>query len=79
MTHVKRPTYNAERRGSQASQFWVVGGEYTDTEFTALHGPAEALGPFSDYAHAYQEWERLSMETKPSAHVRYTIVGSLPR
>jgi hypothetical protein len=79
MTHIDRRMTRLRSHNQTPSQYWVVGGEYTDTAFSVLHGPAEALGPFADYDHAYQEWERLSMETKPSAHVRYTIVGNIPR
>ena len=81
MTHIERRTYRPrhENPESAPAQYWVVGGEYTDTEFTKLHGPAEAFGPFADYRHAHREWERHSMATKPNAHVRYTIVGNIPR
>jgi hypothetical protein len=68
-----------EQRASIPPQYWVVGGEFRDTEFTALEGSAEALGPFPSYDEAHREWERRSVETKRHAHVRYTIVGNLPR
>ena len=79
MTHIDRRMHRSASHASTLSQYWVVGGEFTDTEFTSLHGPAEALGPFANYERAYREWERRSMETRPNAHTRYTIVGSLPR
>ena len=79
MTHMQRPTRSIDRRASTPSQYWVVGGEFRDTDFTALEGTAEALGPFARYDEAFKEWERRSVETKSHAHIRYTIVGSLPR
>ena len=79
MTHMTR-THTAETpRASIAPQFWVVGGEYHDTEFDRLAGPAEALGPYADYDEAYKQWERRSLEMKRHAHVRYTIVCNSPR
>ncbi len=79
MTHIDRRIARDHRHASAASQYWVVGGEFRDTDFTALNGPAEALGPFAHYQDAYKEWERRSLEMKRHAHVRYMIVGSLPR
>ena len=79
MTHIDRRMTRADHHSSPAPQFWVVGGEFRDTDFAALDGPAEASGPFAHYQDAYREWERRSVEMKRHAHVRYTIVGSLPR
>ncbi len=79
MTHMTRHSRRETDHISFASQFWVVGGEYHDTDFNRLAGPAEALGPFADYDVAFKEWEKRSMEMKRHAHVRYTIVGNLPR
>lgn len=79
MTHMPTHDRRDTDRVSSPSQFWVVGGEYRDTGFDQLAGPAEALGPFSDYDEAYKEWEKRSMEMKRHAHVRYTIVGNQAR
>ena len=79
MTHIDRRMQRATSRASTPSQYWVVGGEFTGTEFAELQGPAEALGPFANYEGAYREWERRSTETRPNAYMRYTIVGSFPR
>jgi hypothetical protein len=76
MTHMQRATAGETARTSFPPEFWVVGGEYHDTAFSRLAGPAEALGPYPDYDEAYKEWERRSLEMKRHAHVRYTIVGN---
>ena len=79
MTHMKRETRGETPKMSFPPQFWVVGGEYHDTDFNRLTGPAEALGPYADYDAAYKEWERRSLEMKRHAHVRYTIVCNSAR
>ncbi len=58
-----------------AHKFWVVGGEYTDTDFTVVAGGGEPErhGPFNDYEAAKTEWARLSWAHIDDAHVRYTI------
>ncbi|HEY1719943.1 MAG TPA: hypothetical protein VGG27_01765 [Magnetospirillaceae bacterium] len=79
MTHMRNHRQGDTQQASISTQFWVVGGEYNDTAFDRLTGPAEALGPFADYDTAYREWEKRSMEMKRHAHVRYTIVGNQAR
>lgn len=79
MTHMRRHAMAEAPKTSFPPEFWVVGGEYRDTDFSHLAGPAEALGPFADYEHAYKEWERRSVEMKRHAHVRYTIVSNTAR
>jgi hypothetical protein len=76
---MRKHTRPESRNASIAPQFWVVGGEFNDTGFNTLAGPAEALGPYADYETAFKEWERRSMEMKRHAHVRYTIVGNQAR
>jgi len=79
--HMHRHDHRREspRQSSAPTQFWVVGGEFLDTAFAQLDGPAEAFGPFANYDEAYRMWEERSVETKRHAHRRYTIVGNLPR
>jgi hypothetical protein len=79
MTHMRRHSHHETAGASIAPQFWVVGGEFRDTDFNRLAGPAEATGPFADYETAFKEWERRSMEMKRHAHVRYTIVSNQAR
>jgi len=78
-SHDRRRDATAPRQASTPTQYWVVGGEFLDTEFAKLDGPAEAFGPYADYDDAYRMWEGRSVETKRHAHRRYTIVGTLAR
>ena len=58
-----------------AKTYWVVGGEYTDTDFIMIAGGGEPkrYGPYDDYERARHEWARLSREHIGDAHVRHTI------
>jgi Domain of unknown function (DUF4170) len=63
-----------------AKQFWVVGGEYTDTQFTTIV-PGERLhrlGPFASYPEAYRVWEAHARATIDDCHARFEIVESEP-
>ncbi len=57
------------------SDYWVIGGEYTDTGFTEIAGGGieQRLGPFESYQAAQAEWSRLSWQHIDDAHVRYRI------
>lgn len=55
-------------------QFWVVGGEYQDTNFhDVIHGDETWFGPFDTYEAARQEWARHAWGTVDDAHTRYRI------
>lgn len=54
-------------------RFWVVGGEYADTRFHETAGPATAFGPYPTYNEALRVWREKSVESRPQAHVRFTI------
>lgn len=58
-----------------SSQYWVVGGLYTDTNFTEIAngGKESRLGPFDDYAQAKAVWRAKAMETVDDAHSRFSI------
>ena len=58
-------------------QYWVVGGAYTDTKFTALaNGEAERrFGPYESEDEAREIWSGLSMAAVDDCHVRYRIVS----
>lgn len=58
-----------------AKRYWVVGGEYSDTDFIMIAGGGEPErhGPFATYEDAKDEWARLSWQHIDDAHVRYTI------
>ena len=61
-------------------EFWVVGGHYRDTTFTAIsEGGAEAYGPFPRYEDALRHWSDRSNQSRPVAAVRYSIVVTAPR
>jgi hypothetical protein len=58
------------------SRYWVVGGEYTDTDFSRLvDGTAEErYGPFDNYQAALATWRARSWATVDTATRRYRIV-----
>ena len=58
------------------ARYWVVGGEYTDTSFTALVPGAveERHGPFETYKEAYQIWEGRARQTIDHATIRFRIM-----
>lgn len=58
-----------------SEQYWVVGGEYTDTTFSEIAGDEQEQrhGPFEDYAAARQRWASLSWAGVNDAHTRYRI------
>ncbi|MHA1536487.1 MAG: DUF4170 domain-containing protein [Alphaproteobacteria bacterium] len=55
--------------------YWVVGGEYTDTEFAEIAGGGaeERHGPFADLGSARTDWAARSMKFVDSAFVKYRI------
>jgi Domain of unknown function (DUF4170) len=59
-------------------QYWVVGGEYTDTDFATIRdGQAEErYGPFDSLEKARAEWAGRSMAKVDNAMVRYRIEHS---
>ena len=56
-------------------RYWVVGGEYTDTDFTTVIDgqDEERHGPFDSLEAARKEWAGLSMAKVDNAMVRYRI------
>ncbi|MGF1610218.1 MAG: DUF4170 domain-containing protein [Kiloniellales bacterium] len=61
-----------ERRGT--AQFWVVGGNYTDTHFQEALAPGEQwFGPFDDYESAKEEWAKHAWRTVDDCTTRYRI------
>ena len=55
-------------------QFWVVGGEYTDTRFRdAIGGAEDWIGPFPNYEAARKRWAELAWSTVDDCNVRYRI------
>ena len=65
--------YRIEAEDSR--QFWVVGGVYADTTFTAIaDGEAEErFGPFEDEAAALDVWREKSWEQVDNAFAQYRV------
>ena len=58
----------------QKCRYWVVGGEYTSTEFEVLvQGTERVVGPFETRSEAERTWRGLSENHRPQAQVRFTI------
>lgn len=72
MTHPKKSAVSA-------TQFWVVGGEFRDTNFCEMSGPASAFGPFKTYDDAHAVWKAHSVDSRPDAHIRYSILSRASR
>lgn len=55
--------------------YWVIGGEYTGTDFKTLIPGAkeERLGPFASLRDAKDAWASRAFATVDSAHIRYRI------
>lgn len=54
--------------------FYVIGGEYTDTDFeTFIDGKGEEYGPFKTYQKAKEIWAKWAWQTVDNCHCRYTI------
>ena len=63
----------------QKSRFWVVGGEYTTTDFeTLIQGTERVVGPFETRNDAERTWRALSEDFRPQAQVRFTIAHEPP-
>jgi hypothetical protein len=56
--------------------FWVVGGEYTGTDFTTIAAgkTLEKHGPFEDYKHAHDVWASRAWATVDDCQSRFRIV-----
>lgn len=58
------------------TNFWVVGGEYADSNFATLLSDRqpERYGPFRSYEDARREWQARTMATIDNALIRYRVV-----
>lgn len=54
-------------------QFWVVGGEHTDTSFAEPVGELERVGPFKSYREAESAWAKRAWATVDHPTTRYWI------
>jgi hypothetical protein len=57
-----------------SERIWVIGGEFSDCEFTKINAGTEIVsGPFTDKVKAKMEWQRLTFRDHSGATERYTI------
>jgi hypothetical protein len=57
-------------------RYWVVGGEYSGTDFKTLKsGAPEVVGPFENRDEAKAAWRRLAEQTRSCATARYAIAA----
>lgn len=62
------------------SSYWIIGGEYTDTEFRQLvAGTERVIGPYPSREAALPVWRELADRTKANCCARYTIAQELGR
>lgn len=56
--------------------FWVIGGEYADTEFRTLAKgrTEERIGPFATFEEARGAWSARAFATVDDCHSRFRIV-----
>jgi hypothetical protein len=60
-------------------QYWVIGGEYRDTDFDDVDPATSTVhGPFHDYDAANTVWRECSIATRWQYNMRYVIVASEP-
>jgi hypothetical protein len=59
-------------------QFWVIGADYGDIDFTRpVEGTTRVHGPFGSYQEATSVWRERAMESRHRALTRYTIVSDV--
>lgn len=68
-------------RGKALKQFWVVGGEYTDTHFAEILGGGKEhrFGPYRSMDEAQAQWQKRSWPHVDNCNVRYRIVETEDR
>ncbi|WP_343562445.1 DUF4170 domain-containing protein [Kiloniella sp. b19] len=58
------------------SKFWIVGGEFTSTDFSQVVAGTEQLqGPFNCREEAMTTWRNISEERRGECNVRYIILS----
>ncbi len=64
--------FNIEK--TSHTEYWVIGGEYTNTDFkTIKSGNEDRHGPYTNKEDARSQWKALSMSDVDNAYVRYRI------
>jgi hypothetical protein len=57
-------------------RYWVIGGEYSCTDFKTLKTSApDVAGPFDTRDEARAAWKRLSERTRSCATAKYAITA----
>ncbi|MEQ5775304.1 MULTISPECIES: hypothetical protein [unclassified Thalassospira] len=66
---------NSRYRIERLDEYWVVGGEYEDTEFEKpVGGSEERHGPFASFEQAEKEWSKLAWQNVDNCNCRYRVV-----
>ena len=56
------------------SRYWVVGGKYTDSDFSELvSGSERVMGPYPDRDAALVAWRLVAEETRSDFYARFTV------
>ncbi len=62
------------QRIDSKAQYWVIGGEYADGNFTRLvEGTSRVIGPFDCQTAATEAWRERAQASRHQAMTRYTI------
>lgn len=65
------------QRSDSKAQYWVIGGEFEDGDFTRMvEGTSRVIGPFESHAAAAEAWRERAQESRYQAMTRYTIATS---
>lgn len=60
----------------QNSRFWIVGGEFTSTDFNqVVEGTEQVVGPMDCRKMAEKLWRNMSEQDRPQCNIRYSIVS----
>ncbi|MFT0891196.1 hypothetical protein [Pseudochelatococcus sp. G4_1912] len=58
------------------SRYWIVGGEYSDTDFqNIIPGTEQISGPFNSRDDVEEEWRRISERHRSQALMRFSIAS----
>ena len=62
-------------------KYWVIGGEYTDTNFRNLaEGTSTQIyGPYHHFTAARAVWQRMADDTRSVCNYRFTIAEEYER
>lgn len=60
----------------QNSRFWIVGGEFTSTDFSqVVEGTEQVVGPMECRKTAEKLWRNMSEQDRSQCNIRYSIVS----